>query len=664
MSRAQLPLAYLDTAQPGSRLFQAHIRILEDYRDSDDDDDAVVLVAAEEKEKRLYAIERVQKRTYALCRLQQIVTEDEVLARAKCVVRRDEQQQKRRAVQSSEQGAPWWTKAAIDLPTEVKSSNLPALVMRRVMDAPQKVSSAHGSQTQPSPNLDSVVQQDAEIETAKSPEQVLEELAKHYMDALYISRTSLAYFTKGPLSRARVLFSSHGDNAKPENLIEFVRQSILSSTTLDKKYRETIAELVKDLPASTLESPEDVAKRKKKKTKKWKDKRSKAGFFVGEDDYVERWWRAEETLGSPETVEAALKGRVPGLRMRETFLQITLVMEVLALEASTTGKLSVADAHPAADSESQTKDTQGETAQPDSAIKHSKPKKRQDLSALLETLLDKLCIWHALEAHSPTKLVIGRNQEDANDALKSFCIEVVVPFYVSRIPQYAALVNKRLGGPTPPSPKRHDASTSRKPGEPAVRKPPEKKLRQPLKRVSTDIHNRRDRQPPSLMRSATDTDAMNIKREPSENPSLGSIPTADKAAQPRRRRPDLLEQLNAKQRAIDITAMSKASEANLRKRTERLEATERMKAEAISGIKKPNRALAVKETADSVDERVSLLNKKSARPQQRPRKAIAEVSAEHTQAWSITATPSRFASRMESLPSRRQVTGRDMLMLV
>ena len=239
-------------------------------------------------------------------------------------------------------------------------------------------------------------------------------------------------------------------------------------------------------------------------------------------------------------------------------------------------------------------ETQEEDSQAvqDVAKKH-KPKKKQDFAAHLETLLDKLTIWYSLESHWPAKNRSHGGQDtpdDSNDELKNFCTEIVIPFYVSRAPQHAAVVNKKLGGPTAPTPvKRAKSCSTRKPGEPAIRQAPEKKARQPLARVSTDTLDQASRRPfPSLHRSATDSDtlATYIKRETSASvPPMESIPVAKAPCHAARSRPSLISHMsNFGRREVDLSAMSQASEAKMRKKAE----VEEKLREAISTLRKPD----------------------------------------------------------------------------
>ena len=584
---------------------------------------------------------------------------------SKFLARIDEPQAKRPALPPVKNGQMWWTRAAVDTPSDAMSqqrprSNVPTLHMERLPEVPATATRAvDATETRPkgpAEDTDETPQEGlGQADAPLTPQGVLQELAKQYMEALYMSRTSLAYFTKGPLSRARVAFVT---NFNPEDFGEFLRDSILPSNAMDKKFRNGISLLVRDLPIRAEGSPEKPTKKRKKK---WKAKRDKNGFFAGEDEYVESWWRTgdENDSGpsSPETIEAALRGRLPRIRNRETLLQIILALEILALEASHPSKLE-----DSSKDEYRAQETQREDYQPAPGAKKPKPKRRQDLAALLETLIDRLCIWHSLEVNSPVKKrdTDGEDTHDeSNNDLKSFCIEVIIPLYTSRIPQYATIVNKKLGGPSAPTPIKRKTTTARKPGEPATRQPPEKKPRKPLARVSTDTMDRSGKHPPCLQRSATASKARPlIKREASEVP-LHSIPfakpqhSARRTPQQRaaaRNKPSLMSQISFSKREVDLSAMSQANEAKMRKKAE---VDEKLR-EAISTLKKPNRAMAVKEIADSTDESFAKAAAKGRRnPVQRMKVAQSvHVTATPKHVRTINATPHKGAAMASDQPSR------------
>lgn len=97
-------------------------------------------------------------------------------------------------------------------------------------------------------------------------------------------------------------------------------------------------------------------------------------------------------------------------------------------------------------------------------------------------------------------------------------------------------------------------------------------------------------QPPSLLHSATAPALPGLKREPSEV-SLSDIPF---------KRPSVEKSKRYSQREVDLSAISNATEAKLRRKA----SVEEELRGAIATLKKPNRTLAVKELIESFDQRV------------------------------------------------------------
>ncbi|KAI7010459.1 hypothetical protein D0869_12636 [Hortaea werneckii] len=691
LPRAQLPLSYLDPAHNSNRLFSAHINALEQENELGD---ACILIAEESKEKRLYAIERAKWRTYVLCRLGSWINQD-ALAKTPCVADNSSQHTKRRATQVGD-GQPWWARAAVSLP-EASYRNADDGVKVRLdmqpMDAKVKQEERETQATPddgpPIPENEPSESQPAEPTHSPMPTMtatdVLQDLTKHYLDALYLSRTSLAYFTKGPLSRARAAFTTAPDtpnDLRPSELIAFLRDAVLSMNVMDKKYRDTLPAQIKDLPALDLGSPDHAEKtQKKRKPKKWKAKRDKLGLFSDEKEYVEKWWREhDESVNSSapnlgETIEAGLKRRLPRLRSRETYLQLVLALEVLALEAS----LPASEQQPQdSAARSLNVETQGADSQDGTAAKKAKAKKPMDLPALLDTLVDRLSIWHSLEGLSPAKkstegeASTGVPGNAANDELRDFCIEVIIPFYISRIPQHAVAVNKKLGGPSAPTPVKRKSASSRKPGEPASRQhqqhqqAPDKKPRNPLSRVASEARGAQSQRGssshgvPSLSRSATDSDALltHIKRENSQTPTpeLSTIPAANVPA-PRKRSglAHSYSQTNiagaGRTREFDPSALNRTNEAKAKKKAE----MESKLQEAISALRKPNRSLATKEVAENADLSFAKATARpgTARPGLGGRKKTGERGVLGGSADAVVmATPSQKRGYVQDSPAR------------
>lgn len=643
LPRSRLPLAYLDTADDGSRLFSAHVPVLE-AQEAHADGDAVLIVE-ELHEARLYAVERVRTRRYALCRLLSWVKALHLTRKTGEDIPTAQSPRKRQALQPLEEGTPWWNNARIDVDQNLPQADAGKSVIPKLcLHTSTEVRAPAASTLQLAPEA-----VDAGLATAESalptspkamsPASPFEELTKQYLEALYTSRLPLPFFVKGPLARARAAF-----NSQPTELIDFLRGSILPAPVMDKKFRQSIADLVKDL--SVLDTPD--AKPKQRKKRKWKAKRDKAGLFVDEKDYVEQWWRREddgERAGGPhETVDMTVKRRSQRLRNRETFLQVILIHEVTALEASVPHKLPAAqvDALHSQDGRPLDQDTR-------SGLEEKKPRKRKevDVAVTLATLLDRLCIWYSIESSSPVKN--GTAAEDAakgeaNDDLKSFARDVIVPFFHSRIPELANATSGKLGGPQAPTPKRKTASSCRKPGEPAARQAPEKKPRRPLTRVSTDTLNQSSKRPLALHRAATDTDALlpMVKREMSEPPPLYRVPVVKKGkpqlgqhVQPKR--VSLLEQASFGRREVDLSAMSQANDTKVRKKAD-VEAKLR---EAITTLKKPNRDRAVEEIAKNADQSFAkaIAKGRSQTQQQRKPKMDKALHAASAIPSQIKATP-------------------------
>ena len=216
------------------------------------------------------------------------------------------------------------------------------------------------------------------------------------------------------------------------DLIRFLRTIILSLSSLDTKYRDALPSLVQNLPAGDFSEEElgqitvflGDAGRKLKRRKKV----GKNGLFPGEELYLAKWWvKRDLSVGDDGSRDAELKRLLVEQRVRETELQIIVILETLGLEALEASMKTNGDAS--------TTVAKDEDNQP----KKKKRKKAQDLNTLLELLMDRLCIWQSM-GHDDSKLsetnagaefkqgcdnTAMKNQ--GSDRLRDFCIEVVVP---------------------------------------------------------------------------------------------------------------------------------------------------------------------------------------------------------------------------------------------
>lgn len=202
---------------------------------------------------------------------------------------------------------------------------------------------------------------------------------------------------------------------------------------LDKKYRETIPDLVKTLPMAALSDDESeivVETLRKKPRKSKKCTLGKNGLYPEEELNIARWWISRKTATVIQDTaisgEDSINARVSLQKAREIQLQIILILETLALELSTP-EIKVDGISSQALGEDHLEFNQ----------KH-KTKKPKDLNTVLDLLVDKLCIWQSMntdEAESspngkieaPQKRNNGRDPPSRVNSLRVFCVDVVIP---------------------------------------------------------------------------------------------------------------------------------------------------------------------------------------------------------------------------------------------
>ncbi|GAM41441.1 hypothetical protein TCE0_042r14565 [Talaromyces pinophilus] len=440
-----------------------------------------------------------------------------------------------------------------------------------------------------------------------TPDVVMENLRTQYLEALYISKTSVAYFAKGPLTRCRNAFAQYNPDDDIPSLSSQYRESILSVKKMDAKYRETIPVILRNMTL-LLSDDERPKKRKSKKRKLGKN-----GLYTGEDEFLQKYWKSRQVSknkeGLEESKEEEIKRHISDLRLRETQLQILLILETIHLEMTTVVP--------------SIEDSKGQ----ETSTKRSKSKE-ENLNLLLELFIDRLCIWHAISAgegviaeslkETDNNHLSGKKIE--SDVLRDFCNEVIIPFYASRLPDQCKTIKKKLGGasevsPSRPVPKlKSSTSTSGSKGQSGVgdgkKAQPQQKPRRTLQRVLTDeqtFASQRSRHP-SLMRSSTTPALQEVKRE-SVEPSLPSLGGSVRGGIQIARRVD--------KREVDLNAVAKAHEAKLKKMNTLIEQKKELDA-AINALRKPNRELVSKEVADQAEKRTFSSSRKSRNPVRNP----------------------------------------------
>lgn len=644
ISRSQLPLSLLDSAYneqfPPNGLFTARIDELEqDEIDREQGAGAPrVLVAQHDTKRGLYAIERVQARVYSICKFAPWLKEKDV-AELWNPVNNSVYPAPSALTSDQDDGGPWWQHAVVEAQLVERPTK------RARMSMVRRIAETVHAKSEPQQESFHIATPLVQLEGAAAPEPVQEHpvqtptpleqldlLVQQYLEAVYTSKTSLAYFAKGPITRVRNAFTLPDEGAPPTHeLVTFLRSMLLSPKASEKKYYEKLPTVIKAIPVGMVSDEEATTKPSKAKMSKKKTKLSRDGVYPSEDAFIKKWWRSEMPNADnavQETIETRIRRRIGDLRVRETLAQSILMLEIIALESLATYKgptekgPSVGESQPQDDPQDQPK---------------KRKKKLDDIALQLDLLLDKLSIWHATEEVGildfDTKAAKQQDSTDGdgkngNDRLHGFCVEVIVPFYMSRLPEHALAINKKLGGPAIASSKRkamRPPLTSKKSGE--SKEPETKKSRRSLARVATDTTGKTGRkETPSLARSTTDTALLrqqSIKRETSEAP-LAAIPFK---RSPSRARQSMSQLRHLQGREMDLTATSAAAAAKLKHKAR----VEDDLKEAIATLKKPNRDLAAGSYMAEIEKR-GLGSANRSRKQANPvRKVVKDVQ--------VTATP-------------------------
>lgn len=188
--------------------------------------------------------------------------------------------------------------------------------------------------------------------------------------------------------------------------------------------------------------------------------------------------------------------------------------------------------------------------------------------------------------------------------------------FSARLPEQCAVINKKLGGPVNvPPPKRKlmkSASVSgnlSRPGA-ATKRPVPAKPKKSLTRILSDERERERRsasaQPNrkiSLLRSATMPAMPGFKREGSEI-SLSSIPSADSQTQSTVNKSGFTNSKRFGHREVDFASLTRDEDAKAKKQAS---INDELK-NAIAALKKPNRELAGKNFAETIEQRTMPLS--------------------------------------------------------
>ncbi|KAK3394759.1 DNA replication regulator SLD3-domain-containing protein [Podospora didyma] len=627
LPREHLPLSALDLSQPNgdfpaSRLFESKIKIL----DLEGRLGSNVLLARSETNRMVYAIEREGNGLYVLCKLGTWVDMEKLALSATVVCPQGLKLYKPIKVEES-------SVFPMITPHMHKESKRRRLAIEEIQSmvrkrpSTDKDSASQGSalkEQAPSPTADVEIPTESSLPLAEArddsvlpavpnlesllqptAEDIFQNVRMQYFEALYHSMGSLAYFAKGPLSRARAAFHlDYDSNLEMNDLIDFLKSLVMTTVLIDKKYRETVPEIVSKLKTLVEDSDNGDSKSRKRKPKK--PKLGKDGLYPSEYEHVKKWWAIHESASNSDDDKSVrlmeTKYHISCLRRRETQLQMILILEILALEPLRRPTEAVEESLlPGADSQAASREASQEPA--------TRKQNRNNLPVLLDVHADRLCIWQTtttdeVKAMAESQLpVLGDDSQKAtSDPLRDFCVDIIVPFFSARLPELCDSINRKLGGPVVQSPPRekqpkHAVTSKSRPGAPAKRPAAFKNDKErALERVLSKERMRRSasRGPSgaiALMRTASATTIPGLKREASE-PLLAMIPRGEKSS------------LKEKSSGLFPRATLFATTGNSRAK-QKTDVEAELK-EAISALKKPNRALVGKEVVEEAEKRVSV----------------------------------------------------------
>ncbi|GAO13950.1 hypothetical protein UVI_02035040 [Ustilaginoidea virens] len=640
LPRQHLPLSSLDfsSPEPGfprTRLVESRIKILD--LESRLGCTPNVLIAKNDAKGTLYALEREANGLYVVCRLGPWVDLGQLVMNASAASY-DRLARRHLAPCTLEPAGPTVTPQMHKEQKKKRAAIEAIQSLVRKKSKPQSVSQANeggdsscqpgvvaqgGSQQLPSAEtnseevaateypsdmpqlpLDISIEPTAPISSPQNAEAILDHIRAQYFEALYRSMGSLAYFAKGPLSRARSAFRLDLEsNLEMDDLVDFLKSLILTTVQIDKKYRESIPDIINKMKSFVDTSDDGAKKRRKSKMMKL----GRNSLYPLEDESIRNWWKAARPELSDEDVSISssqIKSHVSVLRTRETQLQMILILEILALESLKSADDPGGSSLPL---------SAGEGSQLQEASKTPAPRRRNkhNLPLLVDVHADRLTIWQSTA--SDEQLMMGDSQatqasshnhtqpKSSPEPLKDFCVDIIVPFFSARLPELCNAINLKLGGPVIVSPIKSQSSRAsssrreRKPGA-ATKRSGQPNARRTLQRaLSTEqFHRRSVSRGPSnaiaLMRSATSTSVSGVKREGSEPLCLKDLPKGE------------VLMCRAKQSPLSRVHNTNVLQGMKANRKALVEAELK---DAISALRKPNREVIGRAMAEADERRAS-----------------------------------------------------------
>jgi DNA replication regulator SLD3 len=220
----------------------------------------------------------------------------------------------------------------------------------------------------------------------------------------------------------------YDSNLDMGELVDFLKTLVMTTVQIDAKYRDGIPNLVSTLQSAAQISDKEPTVRKRKPKQ---GKIGKKGLYSIEDEHVRRWWlaqKAEEPNNEEGASTDALRCLLSALRVRETQLQMIIVLEIMALEPLVRPVQK--------DEQSQLPGMEPGLVTDDSQVKKKK-RNKHNFPVLLDVHADRLCIWQSTMLDDVKAMVElgGRglvevaqtSDKNQSDPLRDFCVDIIVP---------------------------------------------------------------------------------------------------------------------------------------------------------------------------------------------------------------------------------------------
>ena len=244
--RPLLPIDWLVGSSP--RIFSVHRTLLIPSINGIEP----VIVAKVEGEKSMVVIEQIDKCLYTMCTLRKDLKLKDVRTVAKSAKDLSLQVQEQADDPRMEIGEDEWWRGMVVRPKQGQGEH-PSLQLQFLLEDEPSPQVEEPPATEENEML-TFTRHDSEfsadsgyVSSPQDPHSIARTgLISQYLEALYSTKTSLAYFAKSALSRARAEFQRLEDLSEDNSLISFLRTMVFSMDDFNTKYETFLPTMTKE----------------------------------------------------------------------------------------------------------------------------------------------------------------------------------------------------------------------------------------------------------------------------------------------------------------------------------------------------------------------------------------------------------------------------------